>query len=140
MTRPAIAPVYDFHAFSLAHAGVVAFFALATALLCAARARRRGAPRPRRAERAAVRSPLILWAIATVYWLLPANFDLTVSLPLHMCDVTGLCAPLVLLTGKRLFRTMLYFWGIGLSIHGVLTPILEEGWFHVTFALYWLVH
>lgn len=140
MTRPAIDPSYEFHAFSLAHAGVVAFFAIVTAMLCAAGVRRRGTPQLRRAERAAGWSLLTVWAIATVYWLLPANFDLMVSLPIHMCDMTGLCAPLVLLTERRIFRTLLYFWGIGLSIHGVATPILERGWFHITFALYWLVH
>ena len=140
MTRPAIDPFYEFHAFSLAHAGVIAFFAVATTAVCVAGSRRRGTPQLRRAERAAGFAVLGVWAIATVYWLLPPNFDLMVSLPLHMCDMTGLLAPLVLLTGKRLFRTLLYFWGIGLSIHGVLTPILEHGWLHVTFVLYWLVH
>jgi hypothetical integral membrane protein (TIGR02206 family) len=140
MTRPTIDPFYEFHAFSAFHGVVVAAFAVAVAVICCMGVRRRGTEGLRRAERAAGWVILGAWAVSTVYWLLPANFDLTVSLPLHMCDMTGLLAPLVLLTGRRPFRTLLYFWGLGLSIHGVLTPVLELGWFHISFVLYWLVH
>ena len=140
MTRPTIDPAYEFHAFSAFHGVIVAGFAAVVALVCVAGVRRRGTERLRRAERTAAWFMLVVWATSTVYWLLPANFELSVSIPLHMCDWTGLLAPLVLLTGKRVFRTFLYFWGIGLSIHGVLTPILDHGWFHITFVLYWLVH
>ena len=40
----------------------------------------------------------------------------------------------------RIFRTLLYFWGLGLSLQGVLTPVLDHGPDHVEFYLYWLVH
>ena len=129
-----------FLAFSAGHMVIIALLAIATALACAAGVRWRGTAKLRRTERVAGWVMLAVYVTATIYWLLPANFRLDVSLPLHMCDMTGLIAPLVLLTGRQTFRTLLYFWGIGLSIHGVLTPVLEHGVWHVTFPLYWLVH
>lgn len=139
-TQPAVDPAYAFHAFSAGHAAILAGFALVTALFCRIGLRWQGTERLRRAERAAGAFMLVVYCIATVYWLHPANYDIAISLPIHMCDMTGLVAPLVLLTRRLVFRTLLYFWGIGLSIHGVLTPVIDDGWFHVTFLLYWLVH
>lgn len=139
MTQPA-EPTDAFHAFSAGHAAVLAAFALLTAVACAAGVRGRGSTTLRRAERVAGVLTLAVWITATIYWLHPANFDIEVSLPIHMCDMTGLLAPLVLLTGRRAFRSLLYFWGLGLSIHGILTPILDHGPGHVTFWLYWAMH
>src|SRR5688572_13452710 len=129
-----------FPAFGAGHMIVLAILAFATAIACAAGVRWRGTAGLRRAERATGWLMLVIYFTATTYWLHPANFRLDVSLPIHMCDMTGLLAPLVLLTGRRIFRALLYFWGIGLSSQGVLTPILDHGWDHVTFYLYWLVH
>ena len=132
--------IHDYHAFSAQHLLVLATFALVTAVACVIGVRHRGSPRLRRAERVAGWVMLALWIVATTYWLLPANFTIGVSLPIHMCDVTGLVAPLALLTVRRLPRTLLYFLGLGLSIHGIVTPILDHGPWHITFWLYWLVH
>jgi len=57
-----------------------------------------------------------------------------------MCDLTSLAAPLVLLTRARLLRTLLYFWGLGLSIQALITPTIEEGPLYVAFWLFWLTH
>ena len=140
-TTTQAAEVQDvFLAFSPGHFAILALLAVATALACAAGVRWRGTAKLRRAERVAGWLMIGVYTTATIYWLHPANFRMDVSLPVHMCDMTGLIAPLVLLTGRRAFRTLLYFWGIGLSIHGVLTPVLDHGVWHVTFPLYWLVH
>jgi hypothetical integral membrane protein (TIGR02206 family) len=129
-----------FPAFGAGHMIVLAVLVIATAIACAVGIRWRGTAGLRRAERVAGAFMLLVYITATIYWLLPANFQLYVSIPIHMCDMTGLLAPLVLLFPRRVFRTLLYFWGLGLSIHGVLTPVLDHGPEHVTFYLYWLVH
>ncbi len=78
----------------------------------------------------------IAWqTMATVWYLLPRNFDWYESLPLHLCDLAAWVAPLALLTQKRWLRTLLYFWGIGLSTQAFLTPVVEGG--HGDFR-YWL--
>jgi hypothetical integral membrane protein (TIGR02206 family) len=139
MTQPAD-PLVEFHAFSPTHAAVLAAFAVATAAACAAGRRWRGTAGLARAERVAGVLMLVLWCCATAYWLLPANYRIDEALPIHMCDLTGLIAPLVLLTRRRPLRALLYFWGIGLSIHGMLTPVLTDGPASARFWLFWLSH
>jgi len=139
MTQPSD-PLIHFHAFSAMHAAVLVTFAALTALACALGRRWRGTIGLTRAERVVGAATLGIWLAAQIYWVLPGNFKLDEALPIHMCDVTGLVAPLVLLTRAWALRAVLYFWGLGLSIHGMLTPVLEEGPAHVRFWLFWLVH
>lgn len=79
-----------------------------------------------------------LWAL--VYWLQPAHYDITRSLPLHMCDIAGLLAPLLFLTHWRPIRAIMYFWGIGLSTQAFITPTLLEGIGEQRYWLFWLNH
>ncbi len=79
-----------------------------------------------------------LWSI--VYWLLPLNFTLKESLPIQLCDIACLIAPLVLLTEWRTPRALMFFWGIGLSTQAFVTPTLLEGPGDMKFYLFWLVH
>ena len=133
-------PSPGFHAFSATHVTVLVTFAVVTALACAVGRRQRGTAGLARAERVVGFAMLGVWLAAQVYWFLPGNFRIDEALPVHMCDLTGLIAPLVLLTRRRPLRALLYFWGIGLSIHGMLTPVLEDGPSHVRFWLFWLTH
>lgn len=101
-----------------------------------------------RRERSIARAWAVLWliqqAIVTVYWLLPANFDAGKSLPLHLCDVAGWLGPFALLLAHsrktRWLRTMLYFWGIGLSTQAFFTPTLTEGPGDPRFWFFWISH
>jgi len=52
---------------------------------------------------------------------------LHLSLPLHLCDVSILIAPVVLLTANRYAFELLYFWGIGGAMQALLTPALLSG-------------
>ncbi len=79
-----------------------------------------------------------LWAL--VYWLQPARYDITKSLPLHMCDIAGLLAPLLFLTHWRPIRAIMYFWGIGLCTQAFVTPTLLEGIGEQRYWLFWLNH
>lgn len=86
------------------------------------------------------------WAVlafqtaVSIYWLLPANFDLNYSLPLQLCDLAAFVAPLALLTQRRPLRTLLYFWGIGLSTQAFFTPIVTTGLASLHFWLFWIGH
>jgi hypothetical integral membrane protein (TIGR02206 family) len=111
----------NFRPFSLLHAIVVAVFIAATVAFCWV-----GRGRPR------VRMTLgvigsVVFAAHQVFWLLPANFTWSRSLPLHVCDLAGIVAPIALLSGGRWARSLLYFWGLCLSSQGFITPVLTEG-------------
>ena len=80
-----------------------------------------------------------VWAI--VFWHLPGQFDPRVSLPIQPCDIAALVAPVAFLSRWRWPRSVLFFWGIGLSAIGVLFPAtLQEGPARVNYYVYWLVH
>jgi hypothetical integral membrane protein (TIGR02206 family) len=132
--------LHSFHAFTTAHAVVLGTFAFVTATACALGARGRGSAWLRRAEVTLGVAMLAFWVVTPVYWILPPNYTLEEAIPIHMCDLTGIIAPLVLLTRQRTLRTLLYFWGLGLSINGMLTPVLEEGPVYLRFWLFWLTH
>jgi hypothetical integral membrane protein (TIGR02206 family) len=140
VTRPPDA-LHSFHAFTATHAIVLTALAFLTAIACALGVRYRGTAGLQRAERVAGVVMLGLWIAWQGYGWLPANYTIQDALPLQMCDLTSLIAPLVLMTpGVRLLRTLLYFWGIGLSINALITPTIEGGPLYLEFWLFWLTH
>jgi hypothetical integral membrane protein (TIGR02206 family) len=83
----------------------------------------------------------ILWQTgAVIWWLLPSNFHLAVSLPLQLCDLAVWIAPLALLTQNRTLRALLFFWGLGLSTQAFVSPIVDGGVNTVEFWLFWVGH
>jgi hypothetical integral membrane protein (TIGR02206 family) len=83
---------------------------------------------------------IIVNAWSITYWFLPEHFDIGKSLPLQLCDVAGLVVPLALIGWWRWARTLLYFWGIGLSTQAFITPTVEVGMGHQRYWLFWLLH
>lgn len=76
----------------------------------------------------------------TAYFLAPSNFSWQRSLPLQFCDLLVLLAPLALLTSVRWIRTLVVFWGIGLSTQAFVSPIVRVGYTHTYFWLFWGSH
>lgn len=100
----------------------------------------RGTARERRLRIGWCASVFTLQGVGIIYWLAPRNFELDVSLPLHVCDLVAWIGPLALLTQNRTLRALTYFWGLGLSSQAFLTPVLEEGAGTFRFWLFWLGH
>lgn len=83
----------------------------------------------------------IAWqAMAVVWYLLPRNFDWYESLPLHLCDLAAWVAPLALLTQRRWLRSLLYFWGVGLSTQAFFTPVVDGGYGQFSYWLFFVGH
>jgi uncharacterized membrane protein YwaF len=74
-----------------------------------------------------------LAALAVAYWLAYNiwwnwhGLDPRTGLPLQLCDVNGLFAPLALLTGWRAARAALYFWTAALTVQAFIQPALAAG-------------
>ncbi|GJM18001.1 MAG: hypothetical protein DHS20C14_02140 [Phycisphaeraceae bacterium] len=91
--------------------------------------------------RSALAWSFIAWQIfATIWRVLPQNFDLNESLPLHMCRIVGWIAPFALMTLHWRLRAVIFFWGLGLSTQGFFTPMWHDGLASVAFWLYWVGH
>ena len=83
----------------------------------------------------------LVWQVgATIWWLLPSNFDLYESLPLHLCDMAAWLAPFALVYQNRTLRTLLFFWGLGLSTQAFVSPVVTEGVGTIQFWLFWVGH
>lgn len=128
-----------FRMFSPLHG--VALLTCAVAILLIIRlgrsAKRRGEER---------RVTLIIAWVGIGFWLLQQVHALTLandpasSVPLHICDLTAILGPVALLTRIRLLRTTVYFWALGLSVWGLLTPTLNGGPTTPDFWLFWISH
>ena len=125
-----------FQPFSSLHAAALAAIAVAT--FAAVRGARRG-PSPA-VERAIGVAFVATWFAVHGWWLLPARFDATTTLPLQMCHWTALAAGLYLATQWRPLALILYFWGFGLCTQAMLTPALAEGPASHVFWYFWLSH
>lgn len=62
------------------------------------------------------------------------------SLPLQICDLAAVGAAVALFTGRRWAQAIAYFWGLALSLQGLVQPDLREGPDALGFWLFWLHH
>lgn len=74
-----------------------------------------------------------------VYWLLPANYTVQQSLPVHLSDLLRVVASLALLTRWRWAVAATYYWGLTLNLMALITPDVD--WSSVpNLASYWSLH
>jgi len=96
------------------------------ALACGARAAR--SARLDRVVRWALAIGCVAYEAIEIPWRVASGMaPLRFSLPLHLCDVSILIAPVVLLAGNRYAFEVLYFWGIGGALQALATPTLLSG-------------
>jgi hypothetical integral membrane protein (TIGR02206 family) len=87
-----------------------------------------------------------LAALAVAYWLAYTiwwnwhGLDPRTGLPLQLCDVNGLLAPLALLSGWRAARATLYFWTAALTVQAFIQPALTAGPTSLVFWAFWTAH
>jgi hypothetical integral membrane protein (TIGR02206 family) len=87
-----------------------------------------------------------LAALAVCYWLAYNiwwnwhGVDLRTGLPLQLCDINGLLAPLALVSGWRWARATLYFWTAALTLQAFIQPALTAGPASPVFWAFWTAH
>ena len=93
----------------------------------------------------ALRHTLGIFGIA--YWVLSytilwnrRGLDLPSGLPLHICELNGLIAPLALLTLNRWLRATAYFWTFALTTQAFIQPTLTTGPAGAQFWWFWAQH
>lgn len=137
-------PPYDwateFHAFTLQHLATLAVFLGLIAAACILGRRWRDTRREKILRHAWIWTTIAWEAWAFVWYLLPSNFDRYESWPLHLCDLAAWVAPLALLTQKRWLRSLLYFWGLGLSTQAFITPVVSTGHAGIKYWLFFVGH
>jgi hypothetical integral membrane protein (TIGR02206 family) len=124
------------------HLLTLAACAVAVVAAClVGRSLRRRSPELEKAYRWAWAGFIVVFQLFSQLWQnWPGHFDLRYTLPLHVCDLAALLAPVALVAPWRPGRALLYFWGAGLSVFAFLLPILREGPDHLAFWLFWIGH
>ena len=68
------------------------------------------------------------------------NWDIDVTLPLHLCDLAWIAATWALWTHRPFPVALTFFWGLTLTIQGVITPALNEAFPHPRYFAFWALH
>jgi hypothetical integral membrane protein (TIGR02206 family) len=121
------AALSSFAPFTTLHALTLAMLAAATAIAIPIGRRLRGTPWLRHFDVAFATIALVMWVVEDTQHVLARPFDPAHALPLEVCDLAGLILPLTLIFHQPVLRTLLYFWGIGLSSQGLFTPQIHDG-------------
>ncbi|WP_461153900.1 YwaF family protein [Saccharopolyspora tripterygii] len=76
-----------------------------------------------------------------VFRLMPGEWDVAESLPLHLCDLAWVVAAWALWTRRARPHALLYFWGLTLTPQAIITPALDAPDFpDVNFIEFWGQH
>jgi len=82
---------------------------------------------------------LAYWVVYHTWWNW-GGMDLITGLPLQACSISGLVAPIALLTLNRWLRATLYFWAMVFATQAFIQPALTEGPAHLVFWFFWAAH
>ncbi len=137
---PALDPANAFHPFGPAHLSVI-FLTFLVPLFFAALVR--GGRRPRLERGFAI----VLSALLTVNFLGYATFirrhgglDWAQTLPMQLCDWAMVVIIVALLTHRRSWFDVAYFWGIGGTFQAILTPNLPFNFPDIRFISFFTAH
>lgn len=72
--------------------------------------------------------------------LLPSTFGLGTSLPLQYCDLAWAIAAYALWTRNPRAVAVTYFWGLTLTVQGIITPSLGERFPDPRYFMFWGMH
>jgi hypothetical integral membrane protein (TIGR02206 family) len=75
-----------------------------------------------------------------VLQLLPGDYDVGRSLPLQLCDLAWVAAVVALWTRHWAATALVYFWGLTLTVQGIVTPSLEEVYPDPRYFMFWGMH
>jgi hypothetical integral membrane protein (TIGR02206 family) len=75
-----------------------------------------------------------------VLQLLPGDYDVATSLPLQLCDLAWIAAVVALWTRHWAATALVYFWGLTLTVQGIVTPALSQPFPDPRYLMFWGMH
>jgi hypothetical integral membrane protein (TIGR02206 family) len=128
----------EFREFSAQHFLLIGIFLAGCVVLATVGRRHRGHDETFRRVFAVV-VPCV--AVPTQLDLLrPSVFDIETSLPLNLCDLAWMVATYALWTKRPWATALTYYWGLTLSVQGIITPSLGHTFPDVQYFGFWGVH
>ena len=137
MTAPLVA---RFPVFSTEHLGLVTGFLVVALLLAYVGRVHRGTPSELRFRRGFALLVPVFTVPMQVLQLLPSDYDLATSLPLQLCDLAWVAACVALWTRHWAATALVYFWGLTLTVQGIITPSLQQPFPDPRYVMFWGMH
>lgn len=129
-----------FESFTLEHLGLVVGFLVVAVVLALVGRSHRGTDGELRFRRGfAIAIPCITIPMQ-VLQLLPDDFNAGTSLPLQLCDLAWMAAIYALWTRNPFATALVYFWGLTLTVQGIITPSLAETFPDPRYFMFWGMH
>ncbi|NNE91033.1 MAG: TIGR02206 family membrane protein [Verrucomicrobiales bacterium] len=72
-------------------------------------------------------------------WIYP-NMGAATPLPMHLCGWSAITGGIALLTRRRIFAELTYFWALAGATNALITPDLGEGFPHPRFIVFFVHH
>lgn len=133
-------PLAGFQLFTLEHLGLVSGFLVGCVVLALVGRAHRGTDAELRFRRAfAIVIPVVLIPLQ-IPQLMPGDFDAGTSLPLQLCDLAWITAIVALWTRNPFATALVYFWGLTLTVQGIVTPSLQETFPDLRYFMFWSMH
>lgn len=130
-----------FQPYGTSHWALITLIVVGSLALALAGRRHPGAATARPVRRGFAVLIVVLFLPLLVYRLLPDQWNLYTSLPLHLCDLAWMAAAHALWTGRRWAGTLTYYWGLTLTPQAMATPALNSPDFpHIDFLEFWAQH
>jgi hypothetical integral membrane protein (TIGR02206 family) len=125
--------------YSAMHAVTVVMCALAIALFAIQAQSLRGTAAELLQRRVLAGVAIAAWVLWYLWWNWN-GIELQSGLPLHVCGLMGVLAPLALLTGNRWLRAAMYFSAFTLTLQAFIQPALAAGPATLEFWKFWSLH
>ena len=129
-----------FATYSGEHLLLLGLFLVGAVAVVLAGRRHRGTPAARRFSRVYAVVLACVTVPSQVFQLTPGDFDLGSSLPLQLCDLAWVAAVWALWTHDRVPVALTYFWGLTLTVQGIITPSLGQAFPHPRYLAFWAMH
>lgn len=129
-----------FEAFSGQHYGILVLFVVGAIALVRLGRRQRGTETEETTRRVLAVAVLVSAVPIQIYQFLPSDWDLGTSLPIALCDFAWMAAAYALWTRSWWAAALTYYWGLTLTIQGILTPSLAETFPDPRFFGFWSLH
>ena len=85
-------------------------------------------------------STIILELIKPFIWHYSMDFPWARLIPIHMCNLSTIFIGIFLLTKKRIFFEVSFFWGIGGGLNALLTPDVPKNFPDPQYVLFFVGH
>jgi hypothetical integral membrane protein (TIGR02206 family) len=133
-------PVTRFEAFTPEHLGLLAGFLVVCVVLALVGRAHRGTVAEVRFRRGFALLIPCFTVPMQVLQLLPEHYNVATSLPLQLCDFAWVAAIAALWTRHWAATALVYFWGLTLTIQGILTPSLTDRFPDPQYFMFWGMH